>query len=398
MHPALADYLRKKALETAQGAASAEDMTPLLASLTTGALPGEEPELAAEEVPPPVSVAPPPQDSALQAQLAALGGMMESGRQAQLGAGLGRAGAKLGAAIAGVRPDVSGFESKVPQAGMAEGQSLVRQHLAKKAESQRAQLEADDRQRAALRQQLLERREAEMYPLQKRKLEQSLEPAQVDPLDAEVKRSQIEANKARAARSRQPPAARTPAVPVGISITKQVQDIAKGAEGLPTMKNDLATLAHYARMDDIPGVGKGTNFVPDFLTSDEGLKVRQAAAGVVNALLKKQSGSAVSEPEVKRKMQELGMGDGASEQNFRLGLQRLIEMVGAEYGASEAGFSPEAVEEYRRQGGVTSKDLPTYSATGGAPGGRITVTNGAETLEIDEADLAEAEADGFRRL
>ena len=52
----------------------------------------------------------------------------------------------------------------------------------------------------------------------------------------------------------------------------------------------------------------------------------------------------------------------------------------------------------KSRGYVPKGGAPTGAPTGGAGGGKIKVSNGTETLLIDPADAADAEADGYRRL
>lgn len=148
---------------------------------------------------------------------------------------------------------------------------------------------------------------------------------------------------------------------------KDIETLSKRLEGLPGQKNDLATLVKYAEMKSIPGVGPVAGRVPDWIASDEAVRLRQSAKGVLGQLIKEQSGTAASEPEVERKLDELGMGPGASEAKFRSGLERLLNNVRANAKSKEAIAKEPTIQEARRRGLVTSEDLPHYSADGGAP-------------------------------
>ena len=100
------------------------------------------------------------------------------------------------------------------------------------------------------------------------------------------------------------------------------------------------------------------------------------------AILREQSGATVSEQEYARAVQS-----GLSTKNAattRAALKRLQ----AEFDLSEkeirAKYSPEAVKTYEGRAGAQQG------------GGKVRVSNGKETLMIDPADVAAAEADGFK--
>ena len=107
---------------------------------------------------------------------------------------------------------------------------------------------------------------------------------------------------------------------------------------------------------DIPGVGRVDALTPDFLSSDKAISVRNQAQDLVDALLKMQSGSTVSEQERTRKYQSYGIGS-RDERNFKTGMQRLRGDIEAKLKATEAGFRPEVVDQYRNQGGTSSADV-----------------------------------------
>jgi len=128
---------------------------------------------------------------------------------------------------------------------------------------------------------------------------------------------------------------------------------------LTAMKGDLNLLDAASARADIPGVGPVDARTPGFLQSQEAVDVRQASRGIVSRLLKAQSGSTVSEQELDRKLEELGMGDNATEQQFRRGLARLMREVAAEVATREARHTPDAVKAYQERGGLTSGDMPS---------------------------------------
>lgn len=145
---------------------------------------------------------------------------------------------------------------------------------------------------------------------------------------------------------------------------KQIELLSKRTEGAAALKSDLGTLIKYAGEDDIPGVG-ATGRLPGLLLSEDGVKVRQSMRGIVGNLIKQRSGTAASEKEIDRILEELGMSSGATDDQFRTGLSRLSQQTAEALQGVEAGARPEAVEEARRRGLTTSKDVPQYSPGGG---------------------------------
>jgi hypothetical protein len=180
--------------------------------------------------------------------------------------------------------------------------------------------------------------------------------------EAEQSRLDRESREREGARNRAVDRERLSVGKEGAALEKDVGELTKRLEGLPAMKNDLGILVKAAEQDDIPGIGLIDSRTPDALSSNDAISVRQAAKGVLRVLIKEQSGSAASDKEVDAKMEELGMGKGATEDSFRQGLQRLIGNVRDSARSKEAGVRPAAVDEARRRGAVTSGDLPSYSA------------------------------------
>jgi hypothetical protein len=162
-------------------------------------------------------------------------------------------------------------------------------------------------------------------------------------------------------------------------LNEQVEKLSKRMENAPALVSDLSVLNEAMQQKDIPGVGVGYSAVPsfvgDWMASEEGLRVRQAAKGVVATYLKERSGTAASDAEVERTMSEMGMGKGASERDFRSAIPRLLSNLGGTLKAKEAGATPEAVKEARKRGLITSEDLPK---TSGAKGGPKRISSDAE--------------------
>lgn len=146
-------------------------------------------------------------------------------------------------------------------------------------------------------------------------------------------------------------------------LDKQIETLSKRTEAAPAMRNDLREL-EAGDQEDIPGVGPIAGRLPMWMLSEDGKRKRQAARGLVGTIIKERSGTAASEKEIDRIMEETGL-NMANEEQFRLGVDRLREQVTDVLRAKEAGARPEAVEEARRRGLVTSKDITP--ADGGLP-------------------------------
>jgi hypothetical protein len=167
-----------------------------------------------------------------------------------------------------------------------------------------------------------------------------------------------------------------------LDFDRNVEALSKRLENVPSMRADLQKLLSYAQLPSIPGVGRVAGRLPASFQGDDAIRVRQAARGVVGTLIKEQSGMAASESEVSRKLEELGLGPGATEDEFKLGLVRLVQNMGETVRGKESGYSPDVVETARKRGLVTSADLPVYGSdnpnaakeqTPSAPVGALTI-------------------------
>lgn len=107
----------------------------------------------------------------------------------------------------------------------------------------------------------------------------------------------------------------------------------------------------------VPGIGRVTAF------SGEARALNSAASRVFNAVLKDRSGAAVTNPELTRLKEEFNQGRFNSEPEIIAALQRYKRGVAAELKNREAGFSPEAVDRYASQGGVTSRSVQSGPQT-----------------------------------
>lgn len=168
------------------------------------------------------------------------------------------------------------------------------------------------------------------------------------------------------------------------------QKVAKETGGDPAriLSTLTALRTRIAGKKDIPGIGTIEGRIPDALTGDEGLKNRNDAKAIADALLRMQSGAGVSDKERQSTYRLYGI-EGGDERAFTDGLDRLESAIQAEVKAKQAGFKPKVVEKYKERGGTTPEDFNKKAA-------KVEVTNGKETFLIDPKDLADAEKDGFK--
>lgn len=144
------------------------------------------------------------------------------------------------------------------------------------------------------------------------------------------------------------------------SLERDVQKAGEDLEGAGTLSGDLQYLDQQAAKDDIPGVGRWDSKKTGLLSvfaSDDDTRTMQTMRSVVGRLLKERSGTAASDAEVERVMGELGMGPGSTEQEFRVGLQRLRQDVGSALRTKQARYRPEVIQTYQQRGGKTAQDI-----------------------------------------
>lgn len=180
-------------------------------------------------------------------------------------------------------------------------------------------------------------------------------------------------------------------------VKDDVKDLAKQLPG------DLADFeSKYARVkaaidanpNDIPGVGKWDANVPSFVPEALGgpgkadLDVQKDAGQMLAAYQKLITGAGASDDE--RKMLAKISLDLNNEKSFASGLESLREAYTAKVKQVRTGFATPVLQQYDKNA--------NREGLGAKTGGKVRVSNGSETLEIDAADLAEAERDGFKAV
>lgn len=137
-------------------------------------------------------------------------------------------------------------------------------------------------------------------------------------------------------------------------------------QGIPTLKVDLGKLEkeiggfdNWKPGTEIPGVTGESAKLPINRLSGKAARVRQAAQGVTNQILKLRSGGAISDGEANRLLSEIGMtttiGEGgvwnsvftgsASSETFINGMKGAKEKIGALEATLRSGYGKEIYDE-----------------------------------------------------
>ena len=143
-------------------------------------------------------------------------------------------------------------------------------------------------------------------------------------------------------------------------------------------------LDKFTKGTQLEGVGGVQSITPDFLKSDKGKQLNQAAQSVKNAILKARSGGAVSADESNRLLSEIGMGEGMSgllqfrtSDQFITGMKSVRETLRAKIANMQAGAGPDAVNLYKKQyqgGAAPTLDNPLFQ--GGQSKPKTIIQNG----------------------
>lgn len=162
---------------------------------------------------------------------------------------------------------------------------------------------------------------------------------------------------------------------------------------------DVAEIESLTSEDGVPGVGPLEGRLPDFLTGEQGLKVRQAAGRIGAAYRKLISGAGVSESEKKELNRVTGLLESGKEVQFKEGLKGMKKLYEAGLRQKFAGFPREVVSTYLENSQVLGGVIPAaeYRARVVPPGKvRMTSPDGVTGL-VPESEVAEAEKNKWRR-
>lgn len=133
-----------------------------------------------------------------------------------------------------------------------------------------------------------------------------------------------------------------------VTDTKELaEDLDKiGAPAFYSKAGEVSTIVNDPKYaDDLPGVGPLEGKLPDWLVSDEGKNLRQAAGQMLAEYRKGITGSGMSQGEKEEYSQITGLMNGGNEKSYVEGFKRLQRAMDARVGARAAG-TPEAAETY----------------------------------------------------
>lgn len=143
---------------------------------------------------------------------------------------------------------------------------------------------------------------------------------------------------------------------------EQTKDLAKivgtDATDAVAMLGEISTRIGgvESRKKDLPGVGSLEGLAPNWLTSEKGKGLRDSLKRLTNALLKIQSGAGVSESE-RAEAQALHGLNGATETQLYDAIARAKVLSASALRQKMSGFTPDAVRQYRANGGVVPSDI-----------------------------------------
>lgn len=150
--------------------------------------------------------------------------------------------------------------------------------------------------------------------------------------------------------------------------------------GIPQAQQQLdyidQTLAKYGPDQDVPGYTRGTSAIPSAMLSEEGQKNRQAIASFANVLLKTRSGAAVTDPEQKRFLEEMGTGKWMPTARLRQGVEMMKGLLDSEKRNAAAGVSNDVLDNYMATPGAIDfgsyrKQDTSDTGNGGGGGGSV---------------------------
>lgn len=153
------------------------------------------------------------------------------------------------------------------------------------------------------------------------------------------------------------------------NVNKQVEKLSKRVEPLARIKSALgeldSTLVQYPEGVTPPGMSVGEKMTPNFLLTafgkGEGPKFEQKVKGLLADVIQYYSGATAAEQEVRRQAESTGTKLTQSPAQLREGLKTLANKISEAQRTIEAGYTGEAVKEFRDRGGISSDDFKGYT-------------------------------------
>lgn len=140
-------------------------------------------------------------------------------------------------------------------------------------------------------------------------------------------------------------------------VQSQVEDLSKRFQKGASADSVKAIQDALAGGSDLPGFGRIASMAPNAVVGPEGNKLRAAVTDLIDLRLRARTGANAPEAEVERMKQTYNLFTGASDDQVKTGLKKLLEDTRQELTQTEAGYSPEAREEFKRRGGIGPADI-----------------------------------------
>jgi hypothetical protein len=124
--------------------------------------------------------------------------------------------------------------------------------------------------------------------------------------------------------------------------------------GIPAAQQQLDVINGYLdkyKGKDLPGYNAIDSLKPDWMLGSEAQQLRQSVQSFANVLLKTRSGAAVTEPEQKRFLTELGNGKLMPSDRLRQGMTMMQGLLDSEKRNLAAGVSDDVLNTYEGNGG-----------------------------------------------
>lgn len=163
--------------------------------------------------------------------------------------------------------------------------------------------------------------------------------------------------------------------------SNQIQKI-----GIPQAQTQLDVIKGFMdkyKDKEIPGYSITDSILPTAMLGPEGQQMRQAVASFANVLLKTRSGAAVTDPEQRRFMEELGTGKFVSSARLRQGITQMQGLLDAEKKNAAAGVSQDVLDRYAESGGDI--DFSSFRGKPSAHKSRGVSIDNATPSDIDAA-------------
>lgn len=321
----------------------------------------------------------------------ALSAAEEEDSQRRMALGFSRAGERIGAAFAGVRPDYSTEEMLAQQPGAVAGLMERRKREAAEADAARVARLSDPNSPESQRfRQTLGRvlptvftpealegvtaaDEERMFRFggvradeiarglsRKESAERYADARAERALDRDLESRRFWAQLAESRAARADAASQRDALRIEGQQLKQDERAERQQKDLGTSFADSGAAGFYSKYDeataimskykdDLPGFGPLAGRVPDAATSDDGVKLRQAIGQMLAEYRKGITGAGMSNTEREEYARITGLVESGTEERVRLGVEALKQAMDARAQAMAGGYRQDVVEEYGKR-------------------------------------------------